>query len=254
MVLERFLRLHKAAPEEILTYARQYGVLMLDSNGRPLFDWTADGREPIYLWRELSEKACALLNIAAALNRKRPGTAPDWAILDPFIDPTFPKDSNPVVAPYLPHGLAAARQAFNLKFDAWLRFARISFGVAFESKRSAWKTEIDYGGRLFSALVLQLLLVVVNADSLYFCSGCGLPYARAQEKRTPRPGQRNFCNECVGFEVPVKFADRDRRQRQVRARHLYVAGKSFVEIAEELNTKSASVRRWLKGVKPDGKT
>src|ERR1035437_6532573 len=254
-MLNRFLRLHDAiTPNDVLDYARRYGMLLLDEDGKPAFNCGVEGREFIHDWRRVSLMACAFLNVAAALKNGRMGDPADWQVLDPFCDPTFPKHPNPDLQPYLPHGIAAARLAFRHRFQEWLHFGRITFSLEIELKRRGWRTEVDYGGRLFSALVLQLLLTVVNADSLYFCSGCGHPYARLRDKKRPKVGQRNFCDECVQFGVPLQLADRDRKQKHLQARRLFETGKSVVEIAIELDSKTASIRRWLKGIKQNGKT
>ena len=49
-----------------------------------------------------------------------------------------------------------------------------------------WDLQIDYHGFLFAAIGLQLALVVAEAESLYSCSGCGVPYIRAREKKRPK--------------------------------------------------------------------
>ncbi|MCL5744443.1 MAG: hypothetical protein M1541_11050 [Acidobacteria bacterium] len=251
-LLDRFLRLHRSTADGVLKFAQKHGVLLLDGFEEPRFEWEREGREPIRVWQKFSRKACALLNVKAALGEGKLGDPADWHVIDPLVNSAFPKPVAGQFAGYIGHGIAAARWKLQWTLEGWLHFGRIGFGVDFQPGRGL-RINIDYhSGRLFGALALQLLLAVTNADSLYFCSGCGLPYARSREKRRPREGQRNFCDECVSFKVPLQFADKDRKQKQAHARELYVSGTAISEIAKQLDSKPASIRRWLKGVKPNG--
>jgi hypothetical protein len=235
-----------AAIDRTLKFARKYGVLLFDKDGKPAFYWDMEGVEPLLEWWRISRKACAFLNVAAALNNGRLGAPADWSVIDLNVDPNFPRDANP----HKPHGIAAARWLFEVRFKDWLTLARITFGLRPMQKvaqGSAWHTEINYGGRLFSAIVLQLLLTIVNADSLYFCSGCALPYLRPKTRKKPNRGEANFCGTCgKGNKEALRQADRRRREKMAEARRLHAEGATLKEIAQRLDTKTDSVRRWIK--------
>lgn len=229
-VLNDFIRLHAEPDQSILDYARRSGVLLLDEYGQPAENWKEEGSESLHDWRVYSLKAHALLNVATAIKNRKLGTEEDWQIIDPAIDPDFPAHhelSNEalkkrglrgkeleLVTKYALKGIAAARLALQRAIGVWCHLGRTTLTVELDG--TSWRTAIDYHGRLFSAIALQLLLTVANADSLYVCSGCSYPYSRSREKRVPRPGQRNFCEECDKFGMPLKFADRDRREREAR--------------------------------------
>jgi hypothetical protein len=235
-----------AARDRTLKFARKYGVLMLDEKGDLASHWVGEGVGPLLKWWRISRKACAFLNVAAALNIGRVGDSEDWSFIDPSVGPEFPRSPNP----YISHGVAAARQRFEYRFKDWLTFARITFGLTSMPKPtqgSAWRTEIHYGGRVFSAIVLQLLLTLVNADGLYFCSGCALPYLRPKTRKKPNRGEANFCGTCgKGNKEALRQADRRRREKMAEARRLHAEGAALKEIAQRLETTTDSVRRWIK--------
>jgi transposase-like protein len=239
-----------AANDRTLRFARKYGILGFDKDVNLAFDWDVEGVELLDTWWEISRQVYAFLNIAAALNKSRVGDPRDWSAIDSFIDdPKFPQPPNAAVVRYLPHGVAAARSYFELRLQDWLHSARITFGLTANAGHGfTWRTEIDYKGRLYSALVLQLLLTVTNTDSLYFCSGCSLPYMRPKKHKKPNAGEANFCSSC-GREEALRQADRRRRKKVATARRLDANGFSVRQISQRLETTPESVRRWLKKAK-----
>jgi hypothetical protein len=80
------------------------------------------------------------------------------------------------------------------------------FGLRW-SDTQRWELQIDYHGRLFAAIAMQLMLVVADADTLYCCSGCGYPYFRARDRKCPKPGCANYCQPCVDKGVPKRESD-----------------------------------------------
>jgi hypothetical protein len=213
---------HTAAKSATLRFARKYGVLLLREDRTLAFDFSLEGREMLIDWWMYSRKLCAYLSLAACLDQAQMGNQGDWAVIDPSVNAKFPKHVNPGIARYLPHGITAARQRFELNFHDLLHAARITFSLTSTSKpQFLWGAEIDYGRRLFSALVLQLLLTVIKSDSLYCCSGCGLPYARPRGRgwKKPKPGESNFCGNC-GRKEALRQADRRRREKIAKAKSL----------------------------------
>jgi hypothetical protein len=79
----------------------------------------------------------------------------------------------------------------------------------------------------------------VSEDRLFAtCKECGKPFEVAPElART----NRRFCsNSCRSKAY---------RERQDRARRLFTAKKTFEQIAEELDSDAATVKRWVTGSK-----
>src|SRR5713101_4025142 len=82
-LLNRFVRLWRLGPEDILRFAREYGVILFDDHANVAFHWDVEGKELITAWYEISRKACAFLGVASTLNRGRLGDPKDWRMIDP---------------------------------------------------------------------------------------------------------------------------------------------------------------------------
>ncbi len=113
-----------------------------------------------------------------------------------------------------------------------------------------WDIQIDYHGLLFAAIALQLALVVANADSLFTCSGCAVPYIRPRERKRPKSGWANYCDQCSTEGVAKRRAVESYREKRAQAVRLSSSGVPVPEIAEQLNTEATRVRGWLKNGGP----
>jgi hypothetical protein len=224
-----FAKLGNAAPEAIRDYARRYGVLqavqvrpkaaaegdfvMRDKTVWRFGHWAAlevldphdefsDVRwrlEPLRVWRALAEQVRALLRINAALKGRSHNPSPalspeDWEI----IDPGGASLDDPLDEKFF----------LNMLVNRWLLMGGVRLELYGGVKLAKWELEVAYNG-LVGALAYRLLLMVVGEDRLYVCSGCGGPYIR--DSRAPRPGQENFCRDCV--EVPARRAVERYRQK-----------------------------------------
>jgi len=238
-ILNRFLKLSSGNSDEILRFARQYGVLSVseDEDGTLRSDWARAGKQLLADWERFSRKVRAFLNLAADLGRKRVGKLEDWKDVVGSVDAKFLAALD---------GPISARMFLERALENWLRVARITFGLSTTVVIGRPpRMEIDYGGHVFGAIVFQLLLTITNSDSLYVCSGCGMPYARPRGFKKPRPGEANFCQAC-GRKEAERQADLRRRHKITDAMRLHSAGKSPSEIAAELRTEEATVRGWIK--------
>jgi hypothetical protein len=90
-LLDGFVQLADAEAPVILRYARKWGLLFLDRQGRPCTKQYQVLRvgakdlprsEPLEAWRYYSRRARAVLNIAAHLQQGRSGSAEDWTTFD----------------------------------------------------------------------------------------------------------------------------------------------------------------------------
>ncbi|HEY6346097.1 MAG TPA: hypothetical protein VIY49_31800 [Bryobacteraceae bacterium] len=263
MMLTQFVQLWKQKPESVLRFARRWGVLYLDENGRPC-QTVGPGkrRESLDTWRYYSRRAQAVLNIAANLKLGRFGELDDWAALrgtasrtgglleeidrySPFmltmlprIEYPFSKDGRSVYPKYK-RSVKSEIAFLAVEATLWLRLGRVGFVVGFGEH--GWGLAIDYNTCMLAAIALQLALVLSDVEAVYHCSGCNLPYART--KRAPKPGQANFCDDC-GRKRAVAAADRRRRQKKAKARRLARQGLPVSEIAERLGSTPATIRNW----------
>lgn len=271
-MLNQFVRLTDA--NSILHFAMSWGVLAL-SGGRvrqPGCASSREGSEPIRAWQYYSHRAQAVLEIAAALNQNKLGDLKDWdwigkiipragydprqdekfkaAVLRPMYGmgfSLFPMDEPPEQKVEIARGHIAAE--IGQWLDCWKRekTSGVSdFGVRWNAVRRRWELQIDYHGLLFPAIALQLALVVADVDSLFTCSGCGAPYIRPRERKRPKSGWANYCDECSKHGVAKRRAVESYRQKKAEAARMHANGMPFQEIAAKLHTKGERVRGWVK--------
>ena len=266
-LLDGFVQLADAPPLAILRYARKWGMLFIDEQGRPCTKGhrilpTTKGKtlprsEPLEAWRYYSLRARAVLNVGAHLNQGQHGNAKDWAIFDAVADRIGPEalreiDRHGLLGLYARVGcpekpsLEKCRRFLAWELRLWLELSRP--GLTLKPTEQGWQMEIDYNGCLLAAIALQLALTVAGARTLLICSGCGMAYVRTRAAKT---GQANFCPQC-GQREALRQADTRRRQKAAEARRLHAAGWNARQIAKKLhvrNTKRSeavtTVRRWI---------
>jgi hypothetical protein len=227
-LLNDFVKLWQA-PGRILPFAKKYGVLWENAGH-------AEGREHLSAWRILSRKVSALLKIGAQLQLGDSRIdRHEWMCVQSFETRRLDRLTIP----------AEARAQLGLEISrAWL--PNCGFSMQWNRHRKRFELEIDYRGAMMSAVGLQLALTISNSDSLYICSGCSEPYARSRDKRSPKTGEANFCDNC-GTGAALRQADKRRKAKVAKARQLHDEGLAVTEIAKQLDAKVTSVRRWVKG-------
>jgi hypothetical protein len=284
-MLNQFIRLSDA--DSVLRFAREWGVLALSKNladdpgdrhylpGRQM----EDGVEPVSAWQYYSERAKAVLNVAAALKEGKLGDMSDWDKLATFFG--GPIQDKRVMEwgekrfrePHFGFGwmlydglgapserIEVARDAISNEIKAWLECWRkgrtdhpSDFALRWIDEKQRWDLQISYHGLLFPAIGLQLALVLADADSLYDCSGCGIPYVRPRERKRPKPGCDNYCDNCSKDGVAERRAAENYRHKRAEAVRLHSTGSSVSEIAEELKANPTKIRQWVEKGDGDGK-
>jgi len=265
-MLNRFVQLWKQPAAAIVDFARTWGVLYLnDINFLSTAASSSSGAEEIVWWRFYSRRAMALLNVAASLKQNPPtlGMVDDWKRLGTPIraDATAYENrmgvKNPKLDSILESGALFDAQHFVAKeAQSWLDYWHFSLGVSGAGGRSdflvelnnegRWELKIDFHGALFPAIAFQLALVVVDADSLYLCSGCVAAYIRPRDKHKPKPGQGNYCPTCVKAAIPIRRANQRYRQKKDEAISLHKKGFSVRDIAKQLGVRRPeTVSGWI---------
>jgi len=271
-MLTEFVALHQAnSPEMILRFAREWGVLMLTGGKtpRPCGEALAEGVEPIDAWKYFSRRAAAVLNIAAALKDGKLGDLADWGVVavvqrgdeatdQASIEAAIGRHKYGMSVLYdIPRGtqkrsaIDQGREFLASEIDQWLRFWKTGrmqglsdFSLRWSSDTQRWALQIEYQGYLFAALALQLTLVVAEADSLYTCSACGMPYIRT--KKRPKAGWANYCDPCIKRGIGGRRAVESYRKRKVEAKRLSAEGSPLAEIAAKVNSDPETVKGWLR--------
>jgi hypothetical protein len=266
-VLEQFVRLGEASDEEILKFARRWGLLGRHDLGNypDLLDraedvrddvvatlagmtqWRGQGREPLAAWRCWSHHAGALLRVSDELRHGRLGAPGDVAMLcqpSPQAD-TWPNAAGlqpwwlrqPDHAPPAPT-LRNHRALVEVFTERWIEAGHVRPTLRWTANART----VELAGRgLLGALAINLLAAVHGATSLAVCSGCSALYLPS---RTPRETQRHFCNRCRDDGEPLRHAKRDSRAR-ARALTLAHQGWSTTGIATTLNQTKETINTWL---------
>jgi hypothetical protein len=270
-MLNQFVRLTDS--ESILQFAKKWGVLALSGNKvlRPGRERMREGIEPIAAWQYYSRRAQAVLQIAAALKQNKPGDLNDWSMIGILVPrgeftekheallsaamlrPHFGMSFNIFVMDKSPQrNVERARGFIADEIGRWLdcwkkeRTTGVSdFALRWNDLQQRWDLQIDYHGLLFAAIALQLALVVADADSLFTCSGCAVPYIRPRERKRPKSGWANYCDECSKKGVAKRRAVETYREKRALALRMHSSGVSVQEIAGQLNSDTTRVRRWL---------
>jgi len=272
--LNEFVRLWRDDPTAILKFARKWGVLAMarlrDEEPvfyRPCGEGMSWGADPLVAWRYFSRRASAVLNIAAALRQDRLGDLGDWKaiasdVTKESMHDAFHRDLYGLGFNLFDRStngkndLNKARELIAREVQSWLsrwragRHRGISdFTLIWNPSTSQWELRIHYNGYLFAALALQLALCIAGADSLFTCSGCGVPYVRVAKR--PKPGTANYCSKCSQKGVAQRRAVATYRSRKGEAVRLQSAGTPLSEIALKLDTSISRVRKWCSDHDPE---
>jgi hypothetical protein len=250
-LLDRFVALSDASDKSILDFALRYGTLRRPRYGRKVRKSDFDGREPLKRWRDLSQHAGDLLEIAAHLRAGKQLRFQKWSQLL-SAERALSKSGKmaalgskeeyqrirAVIRQHRAEGGALdeyfgeneqaytmrARQYLHSEVAAWNeQFGPVSFAVQEDSKApTGWKTVLDFGGSMICYIGFQLMLVIAGGD-VYTCSACARPYIRLRGRHAPRgfrkapkAGEANYCGSEACIRERNRRAQQRRRQRLSR--------------------------------------
>jgi hypothetical protein len=215
-ILWKFIRLHDAPSDEILRFARKWGVLgicehsfpathnpprMAKSKSHPActpLRLNADNYwEPLQSWRDYSRQARGILRIAARLHQDKLGLKEDW-------EAVYGED-------YTVSGMAPEAeliwQRLRLSFlvNDWLELGDVR-------PKFMWAgggIGVSYYLTLFGVLASQLAFVISRDKGVGLCASCGEPYIPG--RRLPKRNQRNYCR---GPRCGKRGANRNAKRAQ----------------------------------------
>jgi hypothetical protein len=286
-MLNQFIRLTDG--DSVLRFAKEWGTLALSDNlssGADPSDWfylpgrqsLKMGVEPIFAWQYYSNRARAVLAVAAALKLGKLGDLADWSefgflLLEPSQLDSLTQSMEETLGHHhfglgftvvVGYGsneerLENARGSIASEIGGWLDCwkkkgtkettdagSQISdFALRWIDDEKRWDFQIDYHGLLFPAIALQLALVIAGVDGLFSCSACGAPYIRPRERKRPKSGWANYCDRCDKNGVARRRAVETYREKRAMAVRLHSSGTPISEIAEQLNTPVERVQTWL---------
>ena len=224
-LIEDFIRLHDSPPDQIVKYAKRWGVLGLCSHGLPASHsfpsfvskievcepvpakrGSGYSEESLEKWRDFSKQADGLLNIAAQVHKGLRVRPEDWEVV-------FPLFATPSTTETHFEALQPERHRIAYVVQRWLALGAVRPRFTWEGLTPTFELggPTDKGAGLFGALAVQLLLIISCIDGLAHCSGCGKPYIPSKR---PQADRRSYCPECRKKKIPVRHAMTDMRQRR----------------------------------------
>lgn len=206
-LLNEFIRLNDASPEEILKFAKTYGVLN-DRASREERRYSED----LSVWRECAVRARATLALAASIELSEATSPSDWNVLRPW---WFDGWAGVVKSRYV------ERRQLTDVLNAWLQLAEIRAGVYLSGTSTRLvltNLEGTDTGQLtmLGVLALQIVRAVGRAGFIETCSGCKEVYLRERRAQT---GRANYCGQC-GIKAALRDAQaRLRARKRATKRH-----------------------------------
>lgn len=202
-MLNAFVRIRDG--EDIVRFARRYGVLQICAHGQPVAhrracDPLADERgrwDPVPRWLAYVAQAKAILDIAGKLHREIPVKPADWKGLDELFSWVYPDGVSREIQENPDRNTRSFHQTLViLTLLTWVELADVKPLLWWFGEKPSIRLYYAYRGWTFGVLTVQLMMAVGTARDVALCDGCGLPYLRLN--RAPQRGRRNYCLECRG--------------------------------------------------------
>jgi hypothetical protein len=229
-ILERFLRLAAASDRQIHRFASSFGALSIfpRNEERKMREGKLVIVESCEMWRYFAVSMRSLLRIASCFHADRKSDPTDWdqigahpklsmPALEKFRDPLRSsslggEEAWIVLAHFVRKGSDRDRKMWALLLNALLELGRVRPWMLWEGVGSSVQPNLVFSGpNLLSHLALQLCLRASKHDAFAVCSYCSRQYSPLV--RAPKTGQKNFCPDCRANGVPVRLAQRSRRER-----------------------------------------
>ena len=226
-IFDQFLRLAEAPDHQIQEFASQFGALLIFCR----IDLAKVPKKLVIVescdvWRYFAASMRCLLRIANCFHNDRRPDPADWAGIGACPASLIPAESDvpDLLSPYgfgaeeawtaMVHfvrtGSDRDRKMWTRLLNVLLELGKVRSWLLWE--RSVARPELVFTGpSLLSYLALQLCLRASKHDAFAVCSYCNCQYAPAE--RAPKAGQRNFCPDCRSGGVPIRIAQRSRRER-----------------------------------------
>jgi len=210
-LLQRFVDLAHAQPEEMADWLERYGVLELCGHGHPegacVFKTCAgmldEGRAlDVRSLRDAARTFGSALDIASQLRQRKPGDRRDWVELQNLLGGgSLP----PVQDPDDRDDYALARQ----RFADWLERCFNSCGIGHEIR---WRSRVGVQSSPMARDLLGVLVILLYREAvgneLLHCDHCGNAVDRS---RRPRRGEGVFCSESDCQRARVRANQRRSR-------------------------------------------
>jgi hypothetical protein len=210
-ILQRFIRLHRESEDEILKFAKDWGVFGLcehhvpaswcqrapcvekkDLRGSFIHSKVLDYQEDVTTWRRFSAAADGVIQLAA--NPSRDPIELRKAVMPLLTAASAAARLDAITSQSKPKILRTVRGAVEAEIEVWLQLGAV--GLRFEHHGAGWK--ISFAAKVFpnllGILALKLIFNIAQAEGIAFCSTCHRAYLPGA--RRPSPRRRNYCETC----------------------------------------------------------
>jgi hypothetical protein len=226
-IFERFLRLADAPDHELHEFASRFGALLVFGRIDLLKPQKYVIVESCDVWRYFAASMRCLLSIANCFHHDRRPDPADWARIGASPTSLAPAKSEALdllspyasgaeetwvaMAHFVRSGSDRDRKMWTRLLNVLLELGRVRPWLLWERSAGTRPELVFTGPSLLSYLALQLCLRASKHDAFAVCSYCHREYAPTE--RAPKAGQRNFCPDCRASGVPIRMAQRSRRER-----------------------------------------
>jgi hypothetical protein len=229
-ILERFLLLATASDQQIQKFASSFGALLVfgEIEKRKILPAKLVIVESCEMWRYFALSMRSLLRIASCFHADRKSDPADWHLIGACPASFVPQTEKhrDLLSPNSLSGEEAwlamvhfVRKGADRDRKMWARLLNVLLELGRARPWLVWEGDGSYarpnlvfsGPNLLSYLALQLCLRASKYDAFAVCGYCHQEYTPM--RRAPKTGQRNFCPDCRDRGVPVRLAQRSRRER-----------------------------------------
>jgi hypothetical protein len=242
--LSAFLRLDRAASDQLLAFATAWGPLhdsgfeelgLGDKGDDQLHGWRFTERigtrvrEPLDGWRNRACQLAAILRGAASLQRGEPISAQDRTNMlyggylgsdgsrriGGVFDNLYKQGSQRAL---LPHTASIDEQGRTLAMLAaeWIPPSDLALRPEWDPDRRAATIGMRFTAQLrplVTVLGIELAAALSSPTGLWSCDGCGYPYT---PERVPRRDRRRFCLTCSTSGAAARAWWHEHRSKQLR--------------------------------------
>jgi hypothetical protein len=229
-LFERFLGLKTAPARQIQEFASRFGALLVFCRieSQEVHPGKLIIVESCAMWRYVAASMGSLLRIASCFHSDRKPDTADWDRIGAFpaslaaLPKAEPYDQLSAsfggekawtsMVHYVGRGADRDRKMWARLLNVLLELGRVRPWLIWEGAGNSARPKLVFSGpNLLSYLALQLCLRASKHDAFAVCSYCNQQYTPMG--RAPKTGQRNFCPDCRAAGMPVRIAQRSRRER-----------------------------------------
>lgn len=211
-VLDRFCALAEGSDEQIVGFARRWGLLSLPTDAEGFY--LRRGVEDLAAWRTLASDVLTALEVTKLLRDGQRPAEEHWAAFQSFTARRWSTDHDSLEMTAHPtrgldwrplglHLLGEPKAVIGAFVQAWLR--GVTYAFVWDESTEPELRRAPNG--VVGIIGLQLASVIANVDGLATCKGCTRYFV-------PKHGNARWCAACKDEKRDLRAADARRRARR----------------------------------------